>query len=146
MSEIKQMLYHSRRSSRNAISLDDMGLHGDDQTELKLKDLVVFLAESIYKKKKKTFDEEVAYKTNEKDLPRVITFPYSRHSSYFELCHLVRVFNPMDVYPCTVDEKNWHEGRVTLFGIPFLTVVQVQLAKYFDNCHPPESFSRIIYR
>jgi len=40
-------------------------------------------------------------------LPRVITFPYSRHSSYPELCHLVDVFKPKDVWPCTVDVTEW---------------------------------------
>lgn len=34
-------------------------------------------------------------------------FPYSRHSSYDELCDLVKAFLPTDVYPCTVDEENW---------------------------------------
>ncbi|CAO2658095.1 Nn.00g073550.m01.CDS01 [Neocucurbitaria sp. VM-36] len=36
-----------------------------------------------------------------------IRFPYSRHSSYLELCGLVEALKPMDVYPCTVDEDNW---------------------------------------
>jgi len=40
-------------------------------------------------------------------LPRTITFPYSRHSSYSELCALVGAFRPRDVYPCTVDEETW---------------------------------------
>lgn len=40
-------------------------------------------------------------------LPRTITFPYSRHSSYSELCALVRAFQPRDVYACTVDEQTW---------------------------------------
>lgn len=43
-------------------------------------------------------------------LPKLITFPYSRHSSYDELCHLVEAFKPNDIYPCTVDELNWHNG------------------------------------
>ncbi|KAE9975912.1 hypothetical protein BLS_002356 [Venturia inaequalis] len=40
-------------------------------------------------------------------LPRTITFPYSRHSSYSELCALVKAFQPRDVYACTVDEQTW---------------------------------------
>ncbi|KAF2261108.1 hypothetical protein CC78DRAFT_619695 [Lojkania enalia] len=36
-----------------------------------------------------------------------IRFPYSRHSSYSELCLLVDAFKPKDVYPCTVDEEEW---------------------------------------
>lgn len=40
-------------------------------------------------------------------LPRNITFPYSRHSSYPELCHLVDAFKPKDVWPCTVNVEEW---------------------------------------
>lgn len=45
-------------------------------------------------------------------------FPYSRHSSYEELCELVNAFKPRDVYPCTVDEENWipENGVESLFG------------------------------
>ena len=42
-----------------------------------------------------------------KSLPRTICFPYSRHSSYRELCHLVDVFRPKDIWPCTVNPKDW---------------------------------------
>jgi len=38
---------------------------------------------------------------------RTIQFPYSRHSSYDELCHLISVFKPKDIYPCTTDETRW---------------------------------------
>ena len=45
-------------------------------------------------------------------------FPYSRHSSYEELCDLVGAFKPLDVYPCTVDNESWSEeiGMQALFG------------------------------
>jgi DNA cross-link repair 1C protein len=36
-------------------------------------------------------------------------FPYSRHSSYSELCELVAAFRPKDIYPCTVDPSTWNE-------------------------------------
>ncbi|KAL5361032.1 beta-lactamase-like protein [Aspergillus floccosus] len=51
-------------------------------------------------------------------LPRTIHFPYSRHSSYSELCALVAVFKPKDVIPCTVDPLNWDEdvSMQYLFG------------------------------
>lgn len=45
-------------------------------------------------------------------LPKTITFPYSRHSSYPELCDLVRIFKPKDVYQCTVNEEFWDEGML----------------------------------
>ncbi|KAF3036617.1 swr1 complex component [Didymella keratinophila] len=38
---------------------------------------------------------------------KTIRFPYSRHSSYSELCELVAAFKPRDVFPCTVDEATW---------------------------------------
>ncbi|KAF2128190.1 hypothetical protein P153DRAFT_319566 [Dothidotthia symphoricarpi CBS 119687] len=38
---------------------------------------------------------------------KTIRFSYSRHSSYHELCQVVDAFSPKDVFPCTVDEKNW---------------------------------------
>ncbi|KAF1954490.1 hypothetical protein CC80DRAFT_566996 [Byssothecium circinans] len=38
---------------------------------------------------------------------KTIRFPYSRHSSYSELCTLVDAFKPKDVFPCTVDETKW---------------------------------------
>lgn len=52
------------------------------------------------------------------DNPRTITFPYSRHSSYSELCELVAAFRPQDIHPCTVDEDSWTElfSMRTLFG------------------------------
>ncbi|ROT36425.1 artemis protein [Sodiomyces alkalinus F11] len=52
-------------------------------------------------------------------LPDTVTFPYSRHSSYEELCHLVQTFMPRDVWPCTVDPIEWHKNNITiksLFG------------------------------
>ncbi|KAG8423367.1 hypothetical protein J3458_000268 [Metarhizium acridum] len=51
-------------------------------------------------------------------LPRVILFPFARHSPYRELCELVKVFGPKDIWPCTVD-KRWIEKTITvesLFG------------------------------
>lgn len=46
------------------------------------------------------------------------TFPYSRHSSYAELCTLVGAFKPKDIYPCTVDTERWSEkvSMRSLFG------------------------------
>lgn len=49
----------------------------------------------------------------------VIHFPYSRHSSYSELRHLVKELQPRDVYPCTVGLDHWEELNLSmesLFG------------------------------
>lgn len=53
------------------------------------------------------------------DLIRTIQhFPYSRHSSYAELCELVAAFHPKEVFPCTVDPLTWDEdvSMERLFG------------------------------
>ncbi|KAF1914118.1 beta-lactamase-like protein [Ampelomyces quisqualis] len=54
----------------------------------------------------------------EKPQNRTIRFPYSRHSSYSELCELVSAFKPSDVFPCTVDEERWEPAisMQNLFG------------------------------
>lgn len=50
-------------------------------------------------------------------LPNRIRFPYSRHSSYRELCHLVSVLKPRDIWPCTVDPVRWIREGITIDGL-----------------------------
>lgn len=53
------------------------------------------------------------------NLPKTIYFPYSRHSSYPELCAFVDAFNPRDVWPCTVIPEEWIRNGTSiesLFG------------------------------
>lgn len=50
------------------------------------------------------------------------TFPYSRHSSYNELCMLIEAFTPLDIYPCTVDEANWSAA--------------CSMETLFEHCYP----------
>ncbi|KAG4429322.1 hypothetical protein IFR05_015195 [Cadophora sp. M221] len=50
-------------------------------------------------------------------LPRIITFPYSRHSSHEELCDLLKIFKPKDVWPCTEDPYHWHEMGLSVEGL-----------------------------
>lgn len=100
------MLLDRSRSAMKSLSLDDVELGHD----LGLKELAKALKRAVSAEHgSSSLSAEVERRNSE--LPRIITFPYSRHSSYDELCHLVEVFQPMDVYPCTVDEKNWSEGK-----------------------------------
>jgi hypothetical protein len=80
---------------------------GDTQEDLSLKSLVSVLASNASK------DAGI-----EPPLNRTIRFPYSRHSSYSELCGLVKAFGPNDIFPCTVDETHWTPdlSMRTLFG------------------------------
>ncbi|PKK49354.1 hypothetical protein CI102_6151 [Trichoderma harzianum] len=56
---------------------------------------------------------------SETNLPNVIRFPYSRHSSYAELCNLVSAFKPRDIWPCTFHLETWQNNAMSiesLFG------------------------------
>lgn len=57
----------------------------------------------------RTHDDDDGNDGNDNDGP-IVTFPYSRHSSYAEQCHLVDAFRPRDVWPCTADFKEWSEN------------------------------------
>jgi hypothetical protein len=99
------------RTTSRAVSLDDMGLNRQED-ELSLSQLTKVISRSLTQKRSANVNEG---KQQEQDLSRTITFPYSRHSSYAELCDLVRVFRPKDIYACTVDEDTWHEGSLPFY-------------------------------
>lgn len=50
-------------------------------------------------------------------LPRVINFPYARHSSLPELREFTRVFKPRDITPCTFDADLWLEKGWSIGGL-----------------------------
>lgn len=92
----------------------DFGLHLQresqfSENDLSLQKFVAALSTSASKQQQDRIDP-LRNKT--------IRFPYSRHSSYSELCELVAAFKPRDVFPCTVDEVTWSPelSMNTLFG------------------------------
>ena len=102
---IREILLNKAGNGRN-LSLDlDMASFGDkNETALRR------AAESIAKLSDGARSRS-AHGTPSNGLPRRISFPYSRHSSYPELCEFVDAFNPRDVWPCTVDPVAWmNEG------------------------------------
>jgi hypothetical protein len=98
LSEVLALLHQTL--ARNDGKLDlDTHLHktsGNSQGGLSLHTLASVLSANA--SKSATIDEP---------LNRTIRFPYSRHSSYSELCELVAAFRPDDIFPCTVDEEHW---------------------------------------
>lgn len=50
-------------------------------------------------------------------LPNHIRFPYARHSSLPELRLLIQTFQPDDVWPCTVDTREWRIQGITMHGL-----------------------------
>lgn len=69
---------------------------GNSNEELSLQSIISVLSANVANSR------EESRLTNE-----TIRFPYSRHSSYSELCEMLALLKPRDVYPCTVDEDNW---------------------------------------
>lgn len=99
-------------------------LFGDDATQtnngdaentngLSIDRIVFALADLVAKQKKKSeqekeFPSKPSWNRLRPDgLPKRITFPYSRHASYSELCMLLEAFKPTELFPCTVDHENW---------------------------------------
>lgn len=57
--------------------------------------------------------------------PHRIRFPYSRHSSYGELCQFLQVLKPRDIWPCTVQPVRWVKE-----GTDFYSLVDSVLLKH----------------
>ncbi|GES61483.1 DNA repair protein [Aspergillus terreus] len=103
LSQMRQRLNAAFHSRRKALPLDAYGVK-DDQ-DVPLEHLVNMLT-----RRPDPADTD--------SFPRTIHFPYSRHSSYSELCALVAIFKPKDIIPCTVDPLTWDEdvSMQYLFG------------------------------
>lgn len=101
------MLLAELSSTPETISLKGM-LGGDGLKSLK--DLGESLLRKLAENPHEKSDERGEFISQTHGLPKLITFPYSRHSSYPELCHLVEIFKPKDVYPCTVEAESWDES------------------------------------
>ncbi|KAJ5656922.1 DNA repair metallo-beta-lactamase [Penicillium longicatenatum] len=102
LSQTRDALSKAFRSSKKALSLDEYGVQDD---EISLEQLVTKLSRGNAQ-------------VTKSNLPNTIRFPYSRHSSYSELCALVAAFRPRDIHPCTVDPSTWSENVSirSLFG------------------------------
>lgn len=85
----------------------------EDKDEIKLADGL----HAITKKLKPQNKQHSLNESNAVALPRTITFPYSRHSSFPELCELTDAFKPRDIWPCTVDLRRWIEEDITIEGL-----------------------------
>lgn len=108
VAHIKKMLSGGHGTLKLVVSLDNIA-HDWKGEELSTKDITNQLKERVHERS--IVFSEGSDQGQSQDLPKRITFPYSRHSSYPELCDLVKAFTPKDVFPCTVDETKWHEGK-----------------------------------
>ncbi|KAI7163819.1 hypothetical protein KC324_g12881, partial [Hortaea werneckii] len=113
--ELKEESIQNEKGEEGFANLDD----------LPLERLVPALAKLVTKAKRQdqkgdpfTKDKSSVFSARADGLPKRITFPYSRHSSYSELCRLVEAFKPSDIHPCTVDKEKWTSAHsmISLFG------------------------------
>lgn len=100
----REALFGAFRSKNKTLPLDTHGMNNNG--EISLKKLVEILG---YSHSSDSQEMSIAQGNVRQDLPNTIHFPYSRHSSYTELCEFVGAFNPRDIYPCTVDPLTWSE-------------------------------------
>lgn len=111
LSKISNLLQDAIREGKGTIDLasDLASTHESQEANVSLGNISTILSSHVKESQEKS-----------SRLNRTIRFPYSRHSSFYELCHLVDAFKPMDLVPCTVDEKIWDPERSMrhLFG-PF---------------------------
>ncbi|KAK4179431.1 beta-lactamase-like protein [Triangularia setosa] len=84
-----------------------------DKDEIKLSDGL----QAITKKLKSQTKQPSLTDSNTVALPKTITFPYSRHSSFPELCELADAFKPKNIWPCTVDVPRWIDQDITIEGL-----------------------------
>ncbi|KAL9046236.1 MAG: hypothetical protein Q9214_000878 [Letrouitia sp. 1 TL-2023] len=98
-------------SRDKALPLNDLNLYLKDET-IPLSRFASLLKDIVHQER-----HSAAYDTRETPPRQTIQFPYARHSSYSELCHLVSTFKPSDIYPCTFDENSgWERSIESLFG------------------------------
>ncbi|OJJ39655.1 hypothetical protein ASPWEDRAFT_104551, partial [Aspergillus wentii DTO 134E9] len=119
LSQTREALLEAFKSKNKSLSLDSYGLK--DEHDMPLEKLVAILSRGHSGNNPLSNDIEelpTARANPNKPLPNTIHFPYSRHSSYMELCELVSAFQPKDIYPCTVDLQTWDEdvSMQSLFG------------------------------
>ncbi|KAM5370941.1 hypothetical protein ACJZ2D_008254 [Fusarium nematophilum] len=109
---VKEVLTEAVSTGRNIPLDQDIG----SIVDLSPQDAVLTLAQKLRESSKNTLAQGT---TDTAELPRIIHFPYSRHSSYPELCHFVEAFRPRDVWPCTVSPIEWLKNGTSiesLFG------------------------------
>ena len=112
VARLQDALARTSQAGEMRVSLDTLGLGLDE--EVSIKRFIQLMSSTSQPRGRQTARE--IQPGSIKD--RVIHFPYSRHSSYDELRHLVSTFRPRDCCACTVEIEAWTEevSMQSLFG------------------------------
>lgn len=110
---LEDLLQSARNHQDQRLIFDSLGPEPD--SELSLKEFFKLISDE---RDTVIPSANCSTSTIEQPLSNTIHFPYSRHSSYSELCDLVQRFRPKDICPCTVDLVTWTEevSMRSLFG------------------------------
>jgi DNA cross-link repair 1C protein len=110
---IYEVFRAAKTSCSERVSLEGLDVDGD--VELSLKQFAKLVSKFEGWKGQQMVTQDRGQQAKQQD---VIHFPYSRHSSYGELRHLVKSLHPKEVHACTVDLPSWSEeaGMQFLFG------------------------------
>lgn len=112
--DVRQLLSKVLRTPGRVLSLAEFGLGAEDGS-VSLTQLAAAVVKAVTEERR---DDLINPREKGKSqaLPKIITFPYSRHSSYQEIRDLLAIFKPKDVWPCTEDPDHWHESM----KLPFI--------------------------
>lgn len=108
--QMHNVLSEAFRSRKKALSLDQYGVK--EEGDISLQKLVEMLGRGLSDGAKPDLTKTIVSRDHSLGEPisyQIQRFPYSRHSSYSELCELVAAFRPKDIHPCTVDPSSWNE-------------------------------------
>ncbi|KAH6711742.1 hypothetical protein BKA61DRAFT_522678 [Leptodontidium sp. MPI-SDFR-AT-0119] len=112
--DVRQLLFNVLRTPGRVLSLAQFGLD-EENGNVSLTQLAAAVIRAVTERRDYLITSQDGGKSQA--LPRIITFPYSRHSSYEELCDLLKIFKPKDVWPCTEDPYRWHERGLSVEGL-----------------------------
>jgi hypothetical protein len=105
---VVDMLSSISKTLNTPLILERKDYDEQDPDDLDAKGLLQVLARKAQREHKmKAIIEPTTGSSLSIALPSRIRFPYSRHSSYNELCLLIKAFKPKDIFPCTVNERGW---------------------------------------
>ncbi|EXJ95735.1 hypothetical protein A1O1_00859 [Capronia coronata CBS 617.96] len=113
---LKEEIARAEKLQRFSMTIEGIEDFYSEENPMKLKDFLTLLSKmrpSMHADRGQSMGGE-----EKRRIGDTIHFPYSRHSSHNELRHLVGLFQPKDICPCTVDLESWTEdlSMEALFG------------------------------